>query len=243
MTLLNSNKQDSITGGATTITSSNLTASRALISNSSGKVAVSAVTSTELGYLDGVTSNVQTQLGAKAPTSHASTATTYGQATASNYGHVKLSDTYTSKTTNGAAANGLGASQNALYNAYNALNTSKFAASNVASQNSSGTLNSTYVNSGGTFDFYRQKCGSYAITTVNFDFTWSGTYSSSNVAKACSGLPKAKNGGCILPVAVGTCTGTGNNCNLKMGTDGVLMPWYCGNVSGHWFGALTYISE
>lgn len=55
-------KQDAITGGATTITSSNLTANRALISNGSGKVAVSPVTSTELGYLDGVTSNVQTQL-------------------------------------------------------------------------------------------------------------------------------------------------------------------------------------
>lgn len=58
-------KQATITGGASTITSSNLTASRALISNSSGKVAVSDVTSTELGYLDGVTSNVQTQLNAK----------------------------------------------------------------------------------------------------------------------------------------------------------------------------------
>ena len=65
-TQLNS-KQPNITGGATTITSSNLTASRALISNSSGKVAVSDVTSTELGYLDGVTSNIQTQLDAKAP--------------------------------------------------------------------------------------------------------------------------------------------------------------------------------
>ena len=54
-----------ITGGATTITSSNLTASRALISNSSGKVAVSDVTSTELGYLDGVTSAIQTQLNNK----------------------------------------------------------------------------------------------------------------------------------------------------------------------------------
>ena len=39
-----------------------LTANRALVSDSSGKPAVSAVTSTELGYLDGVTSNIQTQL-------------------------------------------------------------------------------------------------------------------------------------------------------------------------------------
>lgn len=60
-------KQDTITGAATTITSSNLTASRALASDGSGKVAVSAVTATELGYLSGVTSAVQTQLNAKAP--------------------------------------------------------------------------------------------------------------------------------------------------------------------------------
>ena len=58
-------KQDTVVGGASTITADNLTANRALVSNSSGKVAVSAVTSTELGYLDGVTSNVQTQLNKK----------------------------------------------------------------------------------------------------------------------------------------------------------------------------------
>ena len=57
-------KQATITGGASTITTSNLTASRALISNASGKVAVSDITSTELGYLDGVTSNIQDQIDA-----------------------------------------------------------------------------------------------------------------------------------------------------------------------------------
>ena len=66
-TALNS-KQDTVVGGASTITENNLTASRALISNSSGKVAVSTVTSTELGYLDGVTSNIQTQLNKKLET-------------------------------------------------------------------------------------------------------------------------------------------------------------------------------
>src|SRR5690554_5855136 len=65
--------QPVITGGASTITSSNLTASRALISNSSGKVAVSAVTSTELGYLDEVTSAIQTQLNGKASLNGSST--------------------------------------------------------------------------------------------------------------------------------------------------------------------------
>ena len=58
-------KQATITGGASTIASSNLTASRALQSNGSGKVEVSDVTTTELGYLDGVTSSIQTQIDAK----------------------------------------------------------------------------------------------------------------------------------------------------------------------------------
>jgi hypothetical protein len=59
-------KEPTITGAATTITSTNLTASRALASDALGKVAVSAVTATELGYLSGTTSAVQTQLGTKA---------------------------------------------------------------------------------------------------------------------------------------------------------------------------------
>ena len=58
-------KQATITGSATTIDTESLTASRAVISNGSQKIAVSAVTDTELGYLSGVTSAVQTQLGTK----------------------------------------------------------------------------------------------------------------------------------------------------------------------------------
>lgn len=47
-----------------------LTASRALVSDSDGHPAVSTITSTELGYLDGVTSAIQTQLNNKASTNH-----------------------------------------------------------------------------------------------------------------------------------------------------------------------------
>ena len=65
---LDSDKQDNITGGASTITASDLTVSRALVSDGSGKVAVSAVTSTELGYLDGATSSIQTQINTKEST-------------------------------------------------------------------------------------------------------------------------------------------------------------------------------
>ena len=51
-------------------TRSTVTANRALVSSSSGKLSASSITSTELGYLDGVTSNIQTQLNGKAASSH-----------------------------------------------------------------------------------------------------------------------------------------------------------------------------
>lgn len=54
-----------ITGAATTITDSNLTVNRALISDGSGKVAVSSITSTELGHLEGAASNIQNQIDLK----------------------------------------------------------------------------------------------------------------------------------------------------------------------------------
>lgn len=65
---LDSEKQATITGAASTIVTSNLTADRAVISNGSGKVAVSPTTSTELGYVAGVTSAIQTQLNSKQAT-------------------------------------------------------------------------------------------------------------------------------------------------------------------------------
>jgi hypothetical protein len=58
------NKQVAITGAATTITTADLTASRVLVSDGSGKVAANAVTTTTLGFLD-ATSSIQTQLNAK----------------------------------------------------------------------------------------------------------------------------------------------------------------------------------
>ena len=58
ITDLSSNKQDNIS----------LTASRALVSDTSGNLVVSDVTSTELGYLDDVTSAIQTQLDGKQAT-------------------------------------------------------------------------------------------------------------------------------------------------------------------------------
>ena len=96
-----SSKQDTITGGASTIVDDNLTANRALVSNASGKVAVSAVTSTELGYLDGVTSNIQTQLNSKlssAPVTSVNSKTGAVTLSASDVGAVP-----TTRTVNGKA--------------------------------------------------------------------------------------------------------------------------------------------
>ena len=61
-------RTNNIAGAVSTITTSDLTASRALVSSGSGKVAISDVTSTELGYLDGVSSAIQTQIDAKIAT-------------------------------------------------------------------------------------------------------------------------------------------------------------------------------
>lgn len=49
-------------GASSTTLGTNLTANKALISNSSGKVEVSSISSTELGYLSGVKSKIQTQI-------------------------------------------------------------------------------------------------------------------------------------------------------------------------------------
>jgi len=59
-------RTNNIAGAVSTITTSDLTASRALVSSGSGKVAISDITTTELGHLDGVSSGIQTQLDAKA---------------------------------------------------------------------------------------------------------------------------------------------------------------------------------
>ncbi len=64
----------------------------ALVSKSSGKVAVSAVTSTELGYLDGVTSAIQTQFSTKTKRYNADVTTSSGTATITASTHGLVTD-------------------------------------------------------------------------------------------------------------------------------------------------------
>lgn len=70
-------------------------------------------------YRTGNVNLTPANLGA-APISHAVTTTTYGKGTGAIYGHVKLSDTYTSSV--GDASSGVAASQKALFDAYSSLN-------------------------------------------------------------------------------------------------------------------------
>lgn len=90
---------------------------------------------------------VNTALGGKAPTSHASSATTYGIGTGSNYGHVKLSDS-TSSTS--AASAGIAASPAAVKAAYDLANTAKTTADGKAASGHTHDALSTPVTTSGT---------------------------------------------------------------------------------------------
>lgn len=101
-----------------------------------------------MGYLDNtglayLWQKVKTLLNAKAPTRHASTATSYGMGTASKYGHVKLSDS-TSSTS--AASAGIAASPKAVKAAYDLANTASTAAAAAQS-----TADAAMPKTGGTF--------------------------------------------------------------------------------------------
>jgi hypothetical protein len=65
---LNTAITDNRSGAISTVYATNLDTSRAVVSDASGKIAISLVTSTEVGYLDGVTSAIQTQIDTKIAT-------------------------------------------------------------------------------------------------------------------------------------------------------------------------------
>ena len=134
---LASSKQDAITGGASTIASSNLTASKALVSNSSGKVAASSVSSTELEYVSGVTSAIQTQLNAKVPTSR----TVNGHALSANV-TVTKSDVSLGNVDNVKQMPIAGGTFTGNAIAYS-TNRNTVCLRNIVVQNSSGTAQST----------------------------------------------------------------------------------------------------
>lgn len=82
-------KQATITGAASSVTTTNLTPNTVAIADANGKImSATAVSVTELGYLDGVTGAIQTQLNGKASAGHthnyAGASTPGGPATSAN---------------------------------------------------------------------------------------------------------------------------------------------------------------
>ena len=106
-----------------------------------------------------------------------------------------------------------------------------------------GTINSTYCT--GSVGFCKQKCNGKFITSISFDISFKGSYSSDGVAIIASGIPAPAHSpsGCTF-----VCSGNAQNDTSGFGTciitsDGKLMPHYCGIVKSHWWGSYTYVSN
>lgn len=120
---------------------------------------------------------VKTALAEKAPTSHASSATTYGKGTSSAYGHVKLSDNTTSTTA--AASGGTAATPKAVSAALAAAKSyadsvaGGTAADYVIEQGASGIW--TYRKwESGTVECW----GALSCSNIAVDSAWGGVYES-----------------------------------------------------------------
>jgi hypothetical protein len=131
---------DEITGAATSIVSSNLTASRVVVSDSSGKVAASSVTSTTLGYLD-ATSSIQTQINAKAATSSLATVATSGA-----YSDLSGTPSLATVATSGAYSD-LSGTPTAITGAATSIVSSNLTASKVLVSDGSGKVAASSVTS------------------------------------------------------------------------------------------------
>ena len=114
-------KQDIITGAATTIATEDITVSKALISNDSGKVAVSNISTTELSYLSGVTSNIQDQLTNAASSSGGSNVkANYGNAGGDPLTKIEINGVSHPISGGGGSSQWINGSSNAIY--YNSGN-------------------------------------------------------------------------------------------------------------------------
>jgi len=111
---------------------------------------------------------------------------------------------------------------------------------NMGVSSGNGTLHGSYISSGATLAWRKQNCNSYAIVQVTYDFNFKSKYSSNNTAVIGTNFPKALVGGTIV-----LANGNADTvlANINFGTDGKAMPWYCGNVWGHWYGQATYLAS
>ena len=110
----------------------------------------------------------QSTANGKAPTNHASTATTYGAGTASNYGHVKLSDSTSSTSGTGG---GVAATPAAVKSAYDRATTGINNAANALSvANGKVSIKQIYLNTNYAVAFAEQDLmvGDYPMYIVEY---------------------------------------------------------------------------
>jgi len=208
-------KQNTITGGASSITSSNLTTNRALISNGSGKVAVSATTNTELGYVHGVTSAIQTQIDSKQPTITGAATTITGSNLTTNRvlvsnGSGKVAVATTTSTELGYVHGVTSAIQTQINNISAGITT---AINNLLS--SLYPVGSIYIGTQSTCPMASLIAGSTWTLVSAGKALWTGTGSNANTTIE-AGLPDHTHD---LPGANSSCAGGGRSLYLYGASD------------------------
>jgi hypothetical protein len=228
-------KQNTITGAATTITSSNLTTNRALISNASGKVAVSEIMSTELGHLSGVTSAIQTQLNGKEPSFIKNTAfnknfgTIAGTVAEGNDSRINNGQTafgWGNHATQGYAVSGTGGTQ--------VRNNTQLDGRYVLKAGDTMTGPLTFTTAGEIFggsyaDLNSVQAGSSAIKPFRSGFQASNRPPNSNWAAGIEINPITDSGNRFSgQIAMQSSFSTANALQFRMitGSGNVFSPWY-----------------
>lgn len=188
--------------------------------------------------------NVSTALSGKAPTSHASSATTYGVGSADNYGHLKISDTYTSVL---AACSGVAASQKALACVYAVACAA--AAGNVSLGNTAGcalgtAAAGTAITAARSDHVHPVPAITSLSGTLDIDHGGTGATTAAN-ARTCLGLgsaatcaatafrPSTWTPTCVAALCY---TGVGNGVVTAYQTCAA----YCGSAAAEWASYLIF---
>jgi hypothetical protein len=217
-TALSNNRVMRSSGGAV-VEAAAITATRALVSDANGIPTHSAVTATELGYVSGVTSAIQTQLDGKQATGNYITALT-GDVTASGPGSVAG----TVNTVGGAAAADV-ATATTLANAATSANTN----SAIVRRDGSGNFSAGTI----TANLTGNASGTAANVTGTVAIANGGTGQTAKTAAFDALSPTTSKGDLI--VSDGT-----DNIRLAVGADGTVLTADSGQTSGlNWTTPLT----
>ena len=152
----------------------------------------------------------------KAPISHASSATTYGTGTSSNYGHVKLSDS-TSSTS--AASAGIAATPKAVNTAYNLANTAKGVADGAASKASSNETKIGEINTSINNLSSGKAPTNHASSETTYGTGSGDNYGHVKLSASVTDTSGITSGTAATPSAVKSAYDLANSANTKAGTN------------------------